>query len=182
MGKPTAMKVIAVLTLCALCAAAVLAGTSGASATNPTGTAEADTRADVLDLSAPSSSEATAIYAQAMHAAEQANDPTPESIEMTVTTMGSATELIEGGEQPANNTIIDPRTNEPWGKSAVYAVELHGGFRLTTVQVPKGHQPPNGSDLTLLIDRQLDKIVGAHVSDKPTDLHALGTSVTTWGN
>jgi hypothetical protein len=170
-----------VLCVGALIAAIALASASGASVPSQALIAAA-TKAEVQNVSTPTAAETNTIYAQAMRAAEQANDPTPETVELAATTMGHATELMEGAEQPANDTITDPRTGAPWTKSGVFAIEMRGSFLLSTARIRKGTKPPSGTDLTLLIDRQLDKIVGVHVSDAPTDLHTLGTPVTEWRN
>jgi hypothetical protein len=169
-----------VLCVAALGVVITVVSTSGASAQSPAAD-EAAARAEVQNVSALSSEETSVIYAQAMRAAEQASDPAPEAIELTVTTMGAATELLEGSNQPANNTITDPRTGEPWADSAVYVVAMRGNFVLSNVSVRKGAEAPRGADLTLLIDRQLDKIVGVHVSDASNSLQSLGTPVTAWG-
>lgn len=181
MRKRTAIRGGAVLSVGALCAVVALVSTSGASVTSPA-VVEAAGKAEVQSLAPPNSSETTKIYAQAMRAAEAASDSAPTSVEMTVAPMGRATALVESEHGAASNSLIDPRTAQPWTASAVYVVTMHGTFTLSSIRVPKGHKVPSGSVLTLMIDRQLDRIVGVHVSDTNDDLHQLGAAVTTWGS
>jgi hypothetical protein len=161
--------------------AIALAVSPGASGTTQA-SAEGDLRAEVQNLTAPDASETAAFYAQAIRAAEIAGDPTPTDMAMAVTTMEHATALVEHERSPATNTVIDPRTGQPWNDSAVFIVTMRGHFRLATVPVREGQEAPTGEVLTLLIDRQTERVVGIHLSDTGDNLGELGTHVTTWSN
>jgi hypothetical protein len=168
----------AALLLCALGAgASALAGTSGAA--GPT-SASSETAKQVLDLSAPSASEQTSIYATATQEAGAAGEATPSSIEATTTTMGQA-QLLVSPESSNPSAVIDPRSGEPWSDSAVYAVTMHGYFTLSQAQVPRGDHAPVGTVLTMMIDRASGDVVGIHLGTAEANLSSLNQPVIKWG-
>ncbi len=118
------------------------------------------------------------VRTMALTEAARGGDAAPIAIEETSGTLGQVVAVTDGEHKAPSAAVIDPETGAPWVDSPVDVVTMHGDFTLNSAPVPVDEPQPQGTILTVIIDKQSGTVEGRELSDSVPNLAAINSTVT----